>query len=48
MDNKESKNKDQAKTPSKPKNMVIRIVKIIFGLGFIFFLYKALGNRFGW
>jgi hypothetical protein len=48
MDNEESENKNQAETRSKVKNMVIRIVKIVFGLGFIFFLYKALGNRYGW
>jgi len=47
MEGKESKNENQAKVPSKVNNTVSLIVKIIFGLGFIFFIYKAIVHRYG-
>lgn len=48
MENEESKNENQAEAPSKIKNTINLIVKIIFGLGFIFFIYKAAAYKFGW
>jgi hypothetical protein len=47
MEDKESKNENQAKVSSKVKNAVNLIVKIVFGLGFIFFIYKAIAHRYG-
>lgn len=48
MGNKESENENQAEAPSKVKNTINLIVKIIFGLGFIFFIYKATAYKYGW
>ncbi len=45
MENKESKNENQAEAQSKVKNVINLIVKIVLGLGFIFFIYKAIVHR---
>jgi hypothetical protein len=47
MGDKESKNENQAETPSKVKNTVNLIVKIILGLGFAFFIYRAIASKYG-
>ena len=48
MGNKESKNENQAESPSKVKNTINLIVKIIIGFGFIFFIYRAIAHKYGW
>jgi hypothetical protein len=47
MENKGSKNENQAKVSPKVQNAVNLIVKIVFGLGFIFFIYNAIIHRYG-
>ena len=48
MENEESKNENQTEVTSKVKNTINLTVKIIFGLGFIFFIYKAAAHKYGW
>ena len=45
MGNKESKNENQAESPSKVKNTVNLIVKIILGFGFTYFIYRAIAQQ---
>jgi hypothetical protein len=40
MGNKENNNENQTEIPSKVKNIVLLIAKIILGLGFLFMVYK--------
>ncbi|MCX5806146.1 MAG: hypothetical protein NT010_08795 [Proteobacteria bacterium] len=49
MENKENENENenQSEVPSKVKKTVSFIVKIVLGLGFIFFIYKAIVHRYG-
>jgi hypothetical protein len=46
--NKESKNENQAESPSKVKNTINLIVKIVIGFGFIYFIYRAIAHNYGW
>ena len=48
MGNKESKNENQTETPSKVKNIVPLIAKIILSLGFLFIIYQLAGRKWGW
>ena len=48
MGKEESKKESQAEKPSKVKNTVMLIMKIIVGLGFLYFIYSAVANKFGW
>jgi hypothetical protein len=47
MENKESRNENQAETPSKVKNTVNLIVKIIIGLAFLLFICAAIAHKYG-
>ena len=48
MENKESKDENQIKTPSKVKEIVGIIVKALLGIGVLLILYGLAARKYGW